>query len=595
VSISEEQKLYLEGFIRGVAARQAGAASDLASLGVPPAAESGSLTAGPSDPALVHRQAQDRFVAAGQKLVPEEEAKRSKNPFDMWDEIQANARAGRFPKGTDVFLHKFHGLFYVAPNQNSFMCRLRMPGGILGTHQFRGLAELADRYGGGYADVTTRANLQIREIAAASAPAVLSSIQELGLTSRGAGADNIRNVTGSPTAGIDPQELIDTRSLCRELHHHILNHRELYGLPRKFNIAFDGGGKVGVLEDTNDIGFAAVMVEDGLAVSAGVYFRMALGGITGHGSFAADAGIMLRPEECVAVAAAVVRVFIENGDRTDRKKARLKYLLERWGLEKYLAETQKHLPFELRRLSMDACRQRAPRIKDGHIGVHPQRQEGLSYIGIVPPVGRLRSEQMRALADIAERFGSGTVRLTVWQNLLISDIPDAVLAEAQEAIELAGMSWDAGSIGGSIVACTGNTGCKFSASDTKAHALAIVRHLEGRLALDQPINIHLTGCPNSCAQHAIADIGLLGIKIGEDAIEGYHVSVGGAAGDAQVLARELYRDVGAEDVPAVIERVLRSYLRERRVTETFQDFTARHGIDELQRLFAMPAQRVEAA
>src|SRR5260370_8499201 len=271
-----------------------------------------------------------------------------------------------------------------------------MPGGILSAHQFRGLDAVAETYGGGYADVTTRANLQIREISAANAPAVLSSIQELGRTPRAAGAATIRNGTGSPSAGIDPQELIDTRPLCRELHHHILNHRELYGLPRKFNIAFDGGGKVGVLEDTNGIGFAAVMVEDGLAVPGGVYFRMALGGITGQGSSAADAGIVLRLEECVAVAAAVVRVFIENGNRTDRKKARLKYLLERWGLEKYLAETQKHLPFELRRLPMEACRPRGLRLKDGHIGVHPQRQEGLGYIGLVPPVARLRSRQNRA-------------------------------------------------------------------------------------------------------------------------------------------------------------------------------------------------------
>jgi ferredoxin-nitrite reductase len=599
VSISEEQKLYLEGFIRGVTARQAGTpgalSSALAGLAGSPAPESAALTAGPPDPALVHRQAQDRFVAAGQKLAAEEEAKRSKNPFDMWDEMQANARAGRFPKGTDVFLHKFHGLFYVAPNQNSFMCRLRMPGGILSAHQFRGLAAIADTYGGGYADVTTRANLQIREISSTNAPPVLTSIQELGLTSRGAGADNIRNVTGSPTAGIDPQELIDTRPLCRALHHHILNHRELYGLPRKFNIAFDGGGQVGVLEDTNDIGFTAVRVEEGQSVPAGVYFRMALGGITGHGSFAADTGIVLSPEECVAAAAAVVRVFIENGDRTDRKKARLKYVLERWGLEKYLAETRKHLPFELRRLPMEACRPRAPRLKDGHIGVHPQRQGDLSYIGVVAPVGRLRSEQMRALADVAERFGSGVLRLTVWQNLLISDIPDSALAPAQEEIGRAGLRWDTGGIGGSVVACTGNSGCKFSASDTKAHALAIVRQLEGRVALDRPVNIHLTGCPNSCAQHAIADIGLLGIKIGEDAVEGYHVSVGGAAGDTQVLARELYRDVTAEELPALIEYMLRAYLVERRADETFQDFTARHGLEELQRLFAVPDRRVEAA
>src|SRR5437588_8743936 len=170
-----------------------------------------------NDPILIHRAAQDRAVAAGGKLVPEELAKRAKNPFDMWNEMAANAAAGRFPKGTDVFLHKFHGLFYVAPAQDAFMCRLRIPNGILNAHQLRGIADIAERYAGGYADVTTRANLQLREIGPKSILDVLTAIQDLGLTTRGAGADNLRNITGSPTAGIDPDELIDTRPLCREL------------------------------------------------------------------------------------------------------------------------------------------------------------------------------------------------------------------------------------------------------------------------------------------------------------------------------------------------------------------------------------------
>src|SRR6185312_14996330 len=200
-------------------------------------------------------------------------------------------------------------------------------------HQAEGLADVADRFGGGYVDITTRANLQIREIGAAHPLDVLTAIDELGLTSRGAGADNIRNLTGSPLAGIDPQELIDTRPLTRALYHHILNHRELYGLPRKFNIAFDGGGRIGVLEDTNDIGFAAVRVGPGKPVPAGVYFRMLLGGITGHGSFARNSGVLLEPGEVVAAAAAILRVFIEHGDRTDRKKARLNYLIAARGLD----------------------------------------------------------------------------------------------------------------------------------------------------------------------------------------------------------------------------------------------------------------------
>ena len=216
------------------------------------------------------------------------------------------------------------------------MCRLRIPGGQLSAWQLRGIADLADRFAGGYSHVTTRANLQLREIPPKHTPGLLMGLAELGLTSRGAGADNIRNVTGSPTAGVDPQELIDTQPLCREMHHYILNHRELYGLPRKFNIAFDGGGRVASLADTNDIGFDAVRVPEGRSVPAGVYFRLGLGGITGHRDFARDEGVLLAPGECVKVADAVLRVFIEHGDRTDRTKARMKYVIDRLGHEKYL-------------------------------------------------------------------------------------------------------------------------------------------------------------------------------------------------------------------------------------------------------------------
>ncbi|MGH6995022.1 MAG: hypothetical protein ACREES_04950, partial [Stellaceae bacterium] len=181
--LSDEQKQYLEGFLSAVAARNGGGAG-----GTPD----------------IHRIAQDRFVAAGKTLGAEEEAKRKASPLDMWDEIGANAAADRAPKGIDVFRHKFFGLFYVAPAQDSFMCRLRIPNGILSAHQLVGLADLAESLGGGALDVTTRANLQIREIAPRSVIDMLTGIQDLGLTSRGAGADNIRNITGSPTAGIDP-------------------------------------------------------------------------------------------------------------------------------------------------------------------------------------------------------------------------------------------------------------------------------------------------------------------------------------------------------------------------------------------------------
>ncbi len=578
---TDEQKRWLEGFTSGLAAARA----------APPPVVAASP---PSGPEALQHAAQDRFLAAGGKLVAEEKAKRDRHPLDRWDEVVGRAGAGQFPKGIDVFLTKYHGLFFVAPAQDSFMCRLRMPNGILNAWQMRGLADAAERFGGGYADVTTRANLQIREIGAHHAVDLLMAVQELGLTSRGSGADNIRNITGSATAGIDPQELYDTRPLCRDMHHYILNHREMYGLPRKFNIAFDGGGKVITLEDTNDIGFVAARAGDD------VYFRLQLGGITGHRDFAHDTGVLLKPEECVMAAGAIVRAFIAHGDRTNRQKARLKYVIDRLGREAFLREVEKEYGAPFRRADGIALEERPTADKHGHVGVHRQKQAGFNYLGVVLPVGRITAGQMRGLAEIAERFGSGTLRLTVWQNLLIPDVADGDVRVCIAALQAMGLGVEASSLRRGLVACTGNAGCKFSAANTKGHALRLVEHLERRLAVDLPINIHLTGCHHSCAQHYVGDIGLLACKVevGEETLEGYHVHIGGgaAATAEQGLAREYETSVPFDQLPLLLERLLGCWLSWRRTpAETFHEFCRRHEIAELRALAEGSIPRAQAA
>ncbi len=551
---STEQQEYLKGLMAGLEAKRGARATA-------------------ADPSDIHRAAQDRIEAAGGKLVPEEGAKRRKHPLERLDEISALAAEGKFPKGLDVFLTKFHGLFYVAPAQNAFMCRLRIPGGILTAHQFRGIAAIADDLAGGYADITTRANLQLREIPAANPPEMLFRLSEIGLTSRGSGADNVRNITGSPTAGIDPQELIDTRPHARAVHHFILYHRELYGLPRKFNIAFDGGGRVAVLEDTNDIAFSAVRLKG----DDSVYYRLGLGGITGHREFARETGVVVAPQDATKLCNAILRVYIAHGDRTDRTKARLKYLLDAWGVEKFLAAVEAELGSKLMRVEADAILPRPAQDKHGHIGVHAQKQPGLNYIGVVCPVGRLSTERMRALADIAERYGSGTLRLTVWQNLLISDIADANLDAALAAIRAAGLDYQASAIRGALVACTGNAGCKFSASDTKRHAAELADWLEARIAVDQPLTIHLTGCHHSCAQHYVADIGLLAAKVevGDDMVEGYDLHVGGGAGADQRIGRLVRPGVVFASLGPMVLALLRSWMTDRAPGQSFQSFTAK--------------------
>jgi ferredoxin-nitrite reductase len=571
---SPEQKRYLEGFVSGLTAARASRA------GAPAAASE------PIGPDAIHRKAQDRVLAAGKKLSEQEKFKRDEHPFDAYPRLQDQAAKNEAPKPADNFRWRYHGLFYVAPAQSSYMCRLRIANGILKHWQFAAVADIAERFGGPYAHVTTRANLQLREIEPKNAVNVVEAIQDIGLCSRGAGADNIRNVTGTPTAGIDPQELIDTRPWARQWHFHILNERALYGLPRKFNVAFDGAGTIPVLEDTNDIGFQAVVVKDGFGVEPGVWFRLALGGITGHRDFARDTGVIVTPPDATKVADAIVRVFIEHGDRTDRNKARLKYVLDAWGFEKFLAAVEEKLGRKLTHVPPDAIAPRPAFDRLAHIGVHAQKQAGLSWIGVVLPVGKLSCAQMRGLAEIAADLGDGDIRLTVWQNLLISGVPADEVALAEAAIDALGLSTKATSIRAGLVACTGSVGCRFSASDTKRHAEEIARWCEERLALDGPVNIHLTGCHHSCAQHYVGDIGLLAAKIAVnedgDTVEGYHIHVGGGFGPDAALGRELFHDVKAEDAPRTVERILQAYLAHRSGTqETFLAFARRHDVDAL--------------
>jgi ferredoxin-nitrite reductase len=576
-----DQKRYLEGFVSGL---QAARVARGTAIGDPAA---GQVPAGPD---AQHLAAQDRAVAAGGKLNDQEKFKREQHPFDAYERLKEQAARNEPPKPADNFRWRYYGLFYVAPAQTSYMCRLRIPNGILKSWQFEGLADLADKYGGGYAHVTTRANLQIREIAPANAVAMVEGIQDIGLCSRGSGADNIRNVTGTPTAGIDPQELLDTRPYAREWHYHILNDRSLYGLPRKFNVAFDGAGVIPVLEDTNDIGFQAVAVKEGFGVEPGVWFRLTLGGITGHRDFARDTGVVLRPAEATRVADAIVRVFIEHGNRTDRNKARLKYVLDAWGFEKFLAATEEKLGSTLTRLPPEAIAPRPAFDRMAHIGTHAQKQKGLHWIGIVLPVGKMTTRQMRGLARIAHEFGDGDIRLTVWQNLLISGVAADRVPLAEIAIDALDLSTKASSIRAGLVACTGNRGCRFAASDTKQHAEDIARWCEARVQLDCPINIHLTGCHHSCAQHYIGDIGLIAAKIETsadgDTVEGYHIHVGGGFGSNAGIGREIYRDVKAADAPKIVESMLKAYLAHRAsAAETFLAFSRRHEVEALKIMF----------
>jgi ferredoxin-nitrite reductase len=586
LGFSREQKEYLQGYFAG-----------LACSGIVPFAghlPDGRITNMPA-PGLVNGAAESASQAEEtvygtpvSDLCEQELWKLEQHGLDVWDKLIAHANEDKFPDKQETFRFRYHGLFYVAPAQKSFMLRCRIPAGEMTSIQLRGLADLAEEWGGGYADVTTRANFQVREIAPRNMVKCLLKLQEIGLTARGSGVDNVRNITATPTAGIDRDELIDPRPFAKALHHYILNHRDMYDLPRKFNVAFDGGGAITTVADTNDIGFVAVRVAEDQGAAPGIYFRVELAGITGHQQFAKDTGILLKPDQCVAVAAAIIRVFVENGDRTNRKRARLKYVIDKWGIPKYLEEVEKKLAFPLLRLPLEQCEARKPPIQHGHIGVFKQVQPGLNYIGAVITVGRMTPKQMRRIADVAQNYGSGEIRLTVWQNLLIPNVPDHFVETVKKNLVKMGFHHSATTISGGLIACTGNTGCQWAATNTKGQAVLLARHLEKKLQLDQPINIHLTGCPNSCAQHYMGDIGLLGAKVnqGGESVEGYHVVLGGGFGEKQAVAKEIFRGIAFSELPTLLEHVLKVYLAKRNRGERFVDFTRRHSVKELQELFS---------
>jgi ferredoxin-nitrite reductase len=580
LDFTDEQKRYLEGFAAGLQVLRTGRGLGTAAPKANPE---------PSGPDAAHIKAQDKIIASGKKLADQEKFKREEHPFDAYPRLKQQALDNAPPSPADNFRWRYFGLFYVAPAQDSYMCRLRIPNGILRHWQFSGLADLAESHGGGYSHVTTRANIQIRDILPKSSVALIEGIQDLGLCSRGSGADNIRNVTGTPTAGIDPQELLDTRPFAREWHYHILNDRSLYGLPRKFNVAFDGAGQIAVLEETNDIAFSAVDIKDGFGAEPGVWFRLGVGGITGHRDFAKETGIIVRPEDATKVADAIVRVFIDRGDRTNRLKARLKYVLDNLGVATFMDTVEERLGRKLTRVPAEAIAPRPVFDRMAHIGAHRQKQEGLNWIGVVLPVGKLTCAQMRGLAKIAHDLGDGEIRLTVWQNLLLSGVRDENVALASAAIEQLGLAVKSSQIRAGLIACTGNAGCKFAASNTKLHAAKIGDWCEPRVDIDTPLNIHLTGCHHSCAQHYISDIGLIAARVpvgeGDDTVEGYHLFAGGGFGPHADIGQEVYRDLKAADAPQTVERLLKAYLAHRASPEeTFLSFARRHDGETLRKL-----------
>lgn len=510
-------------------------------------------------------------------LCKEEKRKSEGHVLDTWDKLVESNNSNQILGGLDQFVARHYGLFNVEPASPGYMIRMRLPACQVRGDQMVEMGNIAEELAGGYAHVTTRGSIQFREVQPKNVLELLSRFYDHGLSCKGTGADSARNITCIPTAGFDPTELIDLRKHAVDLSHRILNTRDYQGIPRKFNFSLDNAGSTSCVSDTNDVGYLAVDVkENDQGVEPGIYTRLILGGITGHHDFARDTGFVCKPEDIPEVSDAILRVFVEHGDRTNRKKARFKYVLDAHGFEWVCEKVQEVLDgygngVKLIPLSTEFDTPRPDINRQGHIGVHPQAQEGYSYVGVALRLGKLKPEQMRGIGEIAMRYGKNDIRFTVWQNLLIPHVKNEDVDTVISELAKLGLTTKATSFEAGAVACTGRWACKLANAYTKADGNAIIDHLNERFELDQPINIHLTGCPNSCAQHYIGDIGLVGAAAA-DGSEGYNVVIGGGVDDDQTLARDLCGPIASRDICQTAETIVGNYLKAREGNESFLSF-----------------------
>ena len=528
------------------------------------------------------------------KAQKAERLKREKNPWEAFDEVRAFARAGRssvLPEWASTYF-KWWGIYTQGDGVGAtggkggegltsefFMMRIGIPNGIVSAAQLRVIAGLSQKYARSLADVTVRQCIQLHWLTIESLPEVVDALDAIGLSPKGACGDVVRNVTGCPLAGVAADELIDASPLAAEISRILNGNPEFYNLPRKFKVSVTGCPSWCTHPEINDIAFTATESNGRLGYSLRVG-----GGLSKEPHLAVRLNAFVLPEQAARVARAVTEIFREQQSlRENRSQARMKYLFlkEGWTAESFLAELQSRLDFTL----LPSAPEQIPGdIYRDHAGIHPQRQPGLSYVGASVLRGRLSGEQLQAAADLAERFGSGALRTTVSQNLLFIDIPTRKTAELARELRQIGLQIEGSSFWRGAIACTGTEFCKLAITETKGFTRWIVDELEERLPeFDQQLRLHVTGCPNGCGQHWIADIGIEGKKIKHEGklIDAYYFCLGGAMGRHASIARPVGFRCPAPLVPEAIERLLRHYLASRQPEENLRAWFARRSNDEL--------------
>jgi ferredoxin-nitrite reductase len=451
---------------------------------------------------------------------------------------------------------KWMGVFFRPVTPGKFMLRLRLPSGILTSGQMRVLAEIVQRYGdAGNADITTRQNLQLRGIRIQDIPDIFTKLKDAGLTSVQSGMDNVRNITGSPVAGIDADELIDTRGLIRKVQDMLTNNGEgnpsFSNLPRKFNIAIAGCRDNSIHAEINDIAFIPAYKNGNLG------FNILVGGF--FSAKRCEAAIPLNawvdPRDVVAICEAILIVYRNHGLRANRQKARLMWLIDEWGINQFRTEVEKQLGFPLQTA---AEKDEILWDKRDHIGIHAQKQTGLNYVGLHVPIGRFYASHMFDLARLSEVYGSGELRLTVEQNVIIPNVPDSRLAPLLNEPLLQQFTIAPQPLERALVSCTGSQFCNFALIETKNRALALIRELDAELYCPRPVRLHWTGCPNSCGQPQVADIGLMGTKVRKEGktVEGVDLYMGGKVGKDAELGTCVQKGIPCDELKVVLRDLL---------------------------------------
>ena len=532
-----------------------------------------------------------------------ERLKRAMNPWDGINEIRRFAREGfsSIPPEWIGTYFRWWGVYTqgdgagVTGGQGGegralqrFMVRIRIPNGIVTSPQLRAIADLTRRYANGIADLTVRQNIQLHWITIESLPEVLEGLWQVGLNTTGACGDVVRNITGCPVAGVDADEIVDASPLVLEASKLLAGNAEFYNLPRKFKISIAGCRSWCSYPEINDIGLTAVTRRIAGKPEVGFSLRVA-GGLSAEPYLAARLNAFIRWDQAVPVIQGIAELFRDSEVlREHRERARLKFLFLRhgWTAERFLDELHDRIGFKL---DPAVEEHRPDDVYRDHVGIHSQKQHGLSYVGAVALRGRITADQMQSAAELAERFAGGELRATNMQNLLVVNVPTINTESLAKELDAIGLRVGGSSFARGTIACSGTEFCKLAITETKAFSRWLVEELEERLpGFDQHLKLHVTGCPNSCGQHWIADIGIEGkkIKVGDRLVDAYYFCVGGALGLNQATARPVGYRCAATDVPDAIERLLSQYLSEREPGENLRRFFARHTDTQIRELLA---------